>query len=141
MSRCADYFRNFKNGRRCHGNGQNAKKMIIAGYSPNRNWWNLLGTTSTSSGWTNFAAVAMETNKGGFKKLLNSFHQSVTALAGLKKIKMAAIAMVTKVQTMLNSLQTEDLFETWHKSRSSLKVVLFILKIFQMTAISKWPPI
>ena len=55
MSRCADYFRNFQNGRRCHGNGQNAKKlkntkMIIAGYSPNRNWWNLIGTTSTSSG-------------------------------------------------------------------------------------------
>jgi hypothetical protein len=25
-------------------------KMIIAGYSPNRNWWNLIGTTSTSSG-------------------------------------------------------------------------------------------
>ena len=40
---------------RCHGNGQNAKKlkntkMTIAGYSPNRNWWNLIGTTSTSSG-------------------------------------------------------------------------------------------
>jgi hypothetical protein len=34
----------FQNGCRCHGNGQNAKKlkntkMIIAGYSPNRNWW------------------------------------------------------------------------------------------------------
>jgi hypothetical protein len=27
MSRCADYFRNFQNGRRCHGNGQNAKKL------------------------------------------------------------------------------------------------------------------
>ena len=46
----------FQNGCRCHGNGQNAKKkmkntkMIIAGYSPNRNWWNLIGTTSTSSG-------------------------------------------------------------------------------------------
>jgi hypothetical protein len=55
MSRCTDYFRNFQNGQRCHGNGQNAKKnkntkMIIAGYSPNRNWWNLIGTTSTSNG-------------------------------------------------------------------------------------------
>jgi hypothetical protein len=46
MSRCADYFWNFENGRRCHGNGKNAKKktkkkkkkkMLIAGYSPNRN--------------------------------------------------------------------------------------------------------
>jgi hypothetical protein len=39
---------------RCHGNGQNATKLkntkvIIAGYSPNRNWWNMIGTTSTSS--------------------------------------------------------------------------------------------
>ena len=55
MSRCADYFRNFQNVCRCHGNGQNAKKLkntkiIIAGYSLNRNWWNLLGTTSTSTG-------------------------------------------------------------------------------------------
>ena len=55
MSRCADYFRNFQNGRRCHGNGQNAKKLkntkiIIAGYSPYRIWSNLLWTTSTSSG-------------------------------------------------------------------------------------------
>jgi hypothetical protein len=45
----------FQNGCCCHGNGQNAKKlkntkMIIAGYPPNRNWWNLIGTTSTSSG-------------------------------------------------------------------------------------------
>jgi hypothetical protein len=42
MSRCADYFWNFENGRRCHGNGKKAKKkkkkkMLIAGYSPNRN--------------------------------------------------------------------------------------------------------
>jgi hypothetical protein len=45
----------FQNGCHYHGNGQNAKKMkntkmIIAGYLPNRNWWNLIGTTSTSSG-------------------------------------------------------------------------------------------
>jgi Ulp1 family protease len=29
-------------------NGKNTK-MITAGYSPNRNWWNLIGTKSTSS--------------------------------------------------------------------------------------------
>jgi hypothetical protein len=28
MSRCADYFRNFQNGHRCHGNGQNAKEKL-----------------------------------------------------------------------------------------------------------------
>jgi hypothetical protein len=27
-------------------------------------------------GWTKFAAVAMETKKGGFKKYLDSFHQT-----------------------------------------------------------------
>jgi hypothetical protein len=47
---------------------------------------------------------------------------------------MGAVAMVTKVQKMLNSLQTADPFETWHKNRSSLKVVLFVFKIFKMAA-------
>jgi hypothetical protein len=36
----------------------------------------------------------------------------VAAFGGLKKIKMVAIAMVTKVQEMLNSLRTADPFET-----------------------------
>jgi hypothetical protein len=27
-------------------------------------------------GWTNFATVAMETKKGGFKIFLDSFHQT-----------------------------------------------------------------
>jgi hypothetical protein len=35
---------------------------------------------------------------------------------------------------MLNSLRTADPFETWHKNRSSLKVVLFILKKIKMAA-------
>jgi Txe/YoeB family toxin of Txe-Axe toxin-antitoxin module len=35
----------------------------------------------------------------------------VAAFEGLKKFKMAAVAMVTKVQKMLNSLQTADPFE------------------------------
>ena len=54
MWSCADKGWFFQNGCRCHGNDQNAKKlkntkMIIAGYSPNRNRWNLIATTSTSS--------------------------------------------------------------------------------------------
>jgi Txe/YoeB family toxin of Txe-Axe toxin-antitoxin module len=36
----------------------------------------------------------------------------VAAFEGLKKIKMEDVAMVTKVQKMLNSLQTADPFET-----------------------------
>jgi hypothetical protein len=36
----------------------------------------------------------------------------VAAFEGLNKFKMAAIAMVTKVQKMLNSHQTVDSFET-----------------------------
>jgi hypothetical protein len=35
--------------------------------------------------------------------------------------------MITKVQKMLNSLQTADPFETSHKNKSSLKVVLCFL--------------
>ena len=54
MWSCAVWSWFFQNGS-CHGNDQNAKKfkntkMIIAGYSPNRNWWSLIGTTSTVSG-------------------------------------------------------------------------------------------
>jgi hypothetical protein len=87
----------------------------------------------------------METKKEGFKKNLDSFYQTswnfvgistvvCGSFWGLKKFKMAAVAMVTKVQKMLNSLHTADPFETWHKNRSSLKVVLFVFKIFKMAA-------
>jgi hypothetical protein len=36
----------------------------------------------------------------------------VAAIEGLKKFQMVAVAMVTKVQKMLNSLRTADPFET-----------------------------
>jgi hypothetical protein len=36
MSRCADYFRNFQNGRRCHGNHKKTRKHVSA-----RNWMKL----------------------------------------------------------------------------------------------------
>ena len=86
------------------------QKRIITGYSLNRNWWNLIGTT-------NFAAVAMETKNGGFKIILDSFHQTSWNLVGIstvvcgsiwgvEQIKMAAVAMVTKVQKIFYSLQT-----------------------------------
>jgi hypothetical protein len=66
----------------------------------------------------------MGTKKGGFKKKLDSFHQTswnfvgistvvCSSYWGLKKFKMAAVAMVTKVQKMLNSLQTADPFPFW----------------------------
>jgi hypothetical protein len=58
----------------------------------------------------------------------------VAAFGGWKKIKMAAVAMVTKVQKMLTENRTADPFETWYKNRSSLKVVLFVFKIFKMAA-------
>jgi ABC-type multidrug transport system fused ATPase/permease subunit len=38
MSRCADYFRNFQNGHRCHGN-QGAKNVKFKPYSGS--FWNL----------------------------------------------------------------------------------------------------
>jgi hypothetical protein len=33
--------------------------------------------TKIGIGWTNFAAVAMETKKGGFKQILDSFHDTL----------------------------------------------------------------
>ena len=38
---------------------------------------------------------------------------------------------------MLNSLQTAEPFETWHKNRSSLKVVLFVFISFAVIVISQ----
>ena len=74
---------------------------------------------------------------------MDSFHQTSRNFVGistvvcgsfwgLKKFKMVAVAMVTKVQKMLNSNRTADPFETCHKNRSSLKVVLFVFEIFKM---------
>ena len=58
-------------------------------------------------------------------KLCKNIHRSVWQLLGSwKKFKMATVAMVAKVQKMLNSNRTADPFETWHKNRTSLKVVL-----------------
>jgi hypothetical protein len=46
-----------------------------------------------------------------FMKLCRNIHRSVWQLLGVeKKFKMAAIAMVTKVQKLLNSLQTSQSF-------------------------------
>jgi hypothetical protein len=47
-----------------------------------------------------------------FMKLCRNIHRSVWQLLGMNKFKLAAIAMVTKVQKMLNSNRTADPFET-----------------------------
>ena len=77
-----------QNGCRCHGNRQNAKKMkntkmIIASYS--LNWWN-------------FAAVAMETKKGGFKKILDSFPQTSWNFVGISTAVCGSFWAVEKMK-------------------------------------------
>ena len=67
-------------------------------------------------------------------KLCRNIQSCVTAFEGLNNIKMAAVAMVSKEKIMLNSLQKEDPFETSHKNRPLLKVVLFVFKIYKMDA-------
>ena len=145
---------------RCHGNGQNAKelkntKMIITGYSPNRNWWNLIGTSYAKKiriGWTNFSAVAMETKKGGCKIILDSFHQTSWNLVEISTVVCGSFYGLTKNQIggrchgnqgakNVKFTRRADPFETWPKNRSSLKVVLFVFKILKMATISKWLPI
>jgi hypothetical protein len=39
-------------------------------------YWNEVSQKKIGIGWTNFAAVAMETKRGGFKIILDSFHQT-----------------------------------------------------------------
>ena len=97
-------------------------------------------------GWTNFATVAMETKKREYKEILDSYHQTSWNFVGISTIVCGSFWRVEQIQNggrchgnqgakkMLNSLQTADPFETWHKNRSSLKVVLFVFKIFQMAA-------
>jgi hypothetical protein len=58
-------------------------KMIIAGYSPNRNWWNLIGTTSTWISQKNRNRLDKlcrschgNKKKGVLKNVLDSFHQT-----------------------------------------------------------------
>jgi hypothetical protein len=87
----------------------------------------------------------METKKGGFRKNLDSFHQTSWNFVEISTVVCGSFWGVEKIQNgghchgnqgakMLNSLQAADPFETWHKNRSSLKVVLFVFKIFQMVA-------
>ena len=42
--------------------------------------------------------------------LCRNIHRSVWQLLGVEKFKMVVVAMVTKVQKMLNSLQTSQIF-------------------------------
>jgi hypothetical protein len=46
-----------------------------------------------------------------FMKLSRNIHRRCGSFWGLNKFKMAVVAMVTKVQKMLNSLHTADPFE------------------------------
>jgi uncharacterized protein YjaG (DUF416 family) len=43
-------------------------------------------------------------------KLCRNIHRIVWQLLRIEKIKIAAVAMVTKVQKMLNTLQTSQIF-------------------------------
>ena len=72
----------------------------------------------------------MEIKKVGFIKKLDSFHQTSWNFVGIstvgcgsywrvEKIKMAAVAMVTKVQKMLNSLQTSQSFAVMFPATST----------------------
>ena len=138
MSRCADYFWNFQNGHRCHGNDQNAKnlkntKMISRLLAKQKLiklvrknihiQWNEISQKKSESIGQTLSQLPQKQKKGGLKKILIPFiklhetfvrisTQCVAAFGGLKKIKMVTVAMVTKVQKMLNSNRTVDPFET-----------------------------
>ena len=118
----------FQNGCRCHGNGQNAKKMkntkIISRLLAKQKLMKLdrkqhphlverdKPKQSESVGQT-LPQFPWKQKRGDLNKNLIPFiklhetlqeypPQCVAAFEGLKKFKMVAIAMVTKVQKMLN---------------------------------------
>ena len=75
--------------------------------------WNEINKKKIGIGWTYFDAVAMETKKGDlifWGISLIKLHEAlqeyqpycVAAFEGLNKFKMEDVAMVTKVQKMLN---------------------------------------
>ena len=74
-----------QNGCRCHGKGQNARKLkkhkndhsrLLAEQKQHPHLVERDKLKKIGIGWTSIAAVAMETKKGGFKKKLDSFHQT-----------------------------------------------------------------
>ena len=113
----------FQNGCRCHGNGQLAKQKLM---KLDRNNIHIQWNEISQKKWNRLDKLCRSCHrnkKGRIKKKLIPFiklheilqeypPQCVAAFGGLKKFKMAAVAMVTKVQKMLNSLQTADPFET-----------------------------
>ena len=103
----------FQNGCRCHGNGQNAKKMkntkmFIAGYSPYRNWWNLIGTTphlverdkpkKNRNRLDKLCRSCQGNKKGGFRKKLNSFHQTSWNFVGISTVVCGSFWGVENIQ-------------------------------------------
>ena len=112
-------------------------------------WWNEISQKKYEIVWTTLRQLPWK-QKRVITFFLDSFHQTSWNFVGIsivvcgsvwgcwKKFKMA---MVTKVQKILNSNHTADPFKTWHRNRSSLKVMLFVLKNFKMATISKWSPI
>jgi hypothetical protein len=69
-------------------------------------------------------------------KLYRNIHRSVWQW-GVEQIQNGGHCHGNGCKDMLNSLQTADPFETWHKNRSSLQVVPFVLKIFKMATTIK----
>ena len=49
-------------------------------------------------GWTNFAAVAMETKEGGFKIILDSFHQTSWNFVGISTVVCGSFWGVEQIQ-------------------------------------------
>ena len=117
--------------------------MIIAGYWPNRNWWNLIGThpllverekpkKSEPVGQT-LPQLPWKQKRGDlniFGFLSSNFmtiHRIVLQLFwGLEKFKMAAVAMVTKVQNGHQIQKSSDLGEIWFSSRLSCCELIFL---------------
>jgi hypothetical protein len=63
--------------------------------------------------WTNFAAVAMETKKGGFKIILDSFHQTSCNCAKFVQPIAIFLAYLIQLDVVVTGNITAKICEVW----------------------------
>ena len=111
MSRCADYFRFFKNGRPCHGNHKKREKFKVFGIG-----WNLIemlyGMVLRLENFK-MPAIAMET-----AKTLNLTQRWITTFWGLEISKWPPLPwkLFLNLQHKSFSLKSPTSYSVWQTS-------------------------
>jgi hypothetical protein len=142
-----------QNGCHCHGNGQNAKNSkntVCPTDSDFLAYLVPLDVVVTGNITAKICEIWREFRKnlhlgyhgnGRHFEFCKNIHCSVWQLLGLNKFKMAAIAMVTKVQKMLNSLQISQIFAVMFPvTRQETLLQRFVKFGVNLKKIASWLP-